>query len=163
MPTTTTSTAGVLGICVVQFIRAVLCGNSVLKATFKTFLNSQILLADEQIAILGAQIARLDILNSFAQLEIQTLATVQNKIQADLNVVLGPMQGAATCPTISQFIQQAESRATLKALSGLQNLIYTYNRRAAVANAISNQVKSLQNFVNTAQQFLNLLDQICGS
>lgn len=152
-----------LGICSVNFIRAVLCGNSVLKATFKTFLNSQILLADEQIAILGAQINRLDILNEFARLEINTLAAVQNKIQADLNVVLGPMQGAATCPVISQFMQQAQSGATLKALSGLQNLIYTYNRRQYVSTAISNQVKSLQNFVNTAQDFLTLIDQVCGS
>jgi hypothetical protein len=155
--------ATTLGLCAVQFIKAVLCGNSVLKATFKTFLNTQILAADAEIAILGAQIARLDILNEFANLEIQTLATVQNKIQADLNVVLGPMQGSATCPVISQFMQQATSGSTLKALAGLQNLIYTYNRRAAVANAISNQVKSLQNFVNSAQQFLTLIDQVCGS
>ena len=102
-------------------------------------------------------------MNSFAQLEINTLAAVQNKIQADLNVVLGPMQTYATCPTISQFIAQAESGATIKALAGLQNLIYTYNRRAYVATAISNQVKQLQNFVNTAQSFLNLIDQVCNS
>lgn len=152
-----------LGLCAVQFIKAVLCGNVVLKSTFKTFLNSQILLADAQIAILGSQLARLDILNDFAMLEINTLAAVQNKIQADLNVVLGPMQGSATCPVISQFIAQATSGSTLKALSGLQNLIYTYNRRAYVANAISNQVKSLQNLVNTAQAFLTLIDQVCGS
>ena len=152
-----------LSICVVNFIRQVLCNNPTLKSTFKTFLNSQILAADAEIAILGAQVARLDILNQFAMLEIQTLAAVQNKIQSDLNVVLGPMQGYATCPTISNFIAQAESGATLKALSGLQNLIYTYNRRAYVANAINSQVKSLQNFVNQAQSFLNLIDQICSS
>jgi hypothetical protein len=157
------STPVALSICVVNFIRQVLCSNPVLKATFKTFLNSQILAADAEIAALGAQLARLDILNEFAMLEIQTLAAVQNKIQADLNVVLGPMQGYATCPTISQFIAQAQSGATAKALAGFQNLIYTYNRRAYVTNAISAQVKSLQNFVNTAQSFLNLLDQICGS
>lgn len=157
------NTATALGICTLQFIRQILCNNPTLKSTFKTFLNSQILAADAEIAILGAQIARLDILNSFAQLEINTLAAVQNKIQSDLNVVLGPMQGYATCPTISQFIQQAESGSTLKALAGLQNLIYTYNRRAYLANAISNQVKSLQKFVNTAQSFLTLIDQVCNS
>lgn len=155
--------ATTLGVCAVQFIKAVLCGNTVLKSTFKTFLNSQILLADEQIAILGAQLNRLDILNEFARLEINTLAAVQNKIQADLNVVLGPMQGSATCPVISQFMQQAQSGATTQALAGIQNLIYTYNRRQYVATAISNKVKSLQNFVNTAQQFLNLIDQVCSS
>ncbi len=157
------STPVALSICVVNFIRQILCNNPILKATFKTFLNSQILAVNAEIAILGAQLQRLDILNSFAQLEIQTLATIQDKIQASLNVVLGPMQGYATCPTISQFIEQAESGATLKALAGLQNLIYTYNRRAYVANAIASKIKSLQNFVNTAQAFLNLLDQICGS
>jgi hypothetical protein len=155
--------ATTLGLCAVQFIKAVLCGNPTLKATFKTFLNSQILAADAEIAILGAQIARLDILNEFANLEIQTLAAVQNKIQADLNVVLGPMQGSATCPVISQFMQQAQSGATAKALAGFQNLIYTYNRRAYVATAISNQVKSLQDFVNKAQQFVDLIDLVCGS
>lgn len=157
------STPVALSICVINFIRQILCNNPILKATFKTFLNSQILAADAEIAILGSQIARLDILNEFAMLEIETLAAVQNKIQADLNVVLGPMQGYATCPTISQFIAQAESGATLKALAGFQNLIYSYNRRAYVANAISTQVKSLQNFVNTAQAFLNLIDQVCNS
>lgn len=157
------STPVALSICVVNFIRQILCNNPTLKATFKTFLNSQILAADAEIALLGAQLVRLDILNSFAQLEIQTLAAVQNKIQADLNVVLGPMQGYATCPTISSFIGQAQSGATAKALAGFQNLIYTYNRRAYVANAISAQVKSLQNFVNTAQSFLDLMDNICNS
>lgn len=153
--------APALAICVVNFIRQILCNNPILKATFKTFLNSQILAADAQIAILGAQLQRLDILNQFAMLEINTLAAVQNKIQADLNVVLGPMQSYATCPTISQFIAQAESGATLKALAGLQNLIYTYNRRAYVATQISNQVKNLQDFVNKAQAFNNLLNSIC--
>lgn len=155
------STPVALSICVVQFVRQILCNNPILKATFKTFLNSQILAADAEIAILGSQLARLDILNSFAMLEINTLAVVQNKIQADLNVVLGPMQSYATCPTISQFIARAESGATIKALAGLQNLIYTYNRRAYVATAISNQVKSLQNFINTAQAFNDLLNSIC--
>jgi hypothetical protein len=161
MPTPSTPVA--LGICVINFIRQILCNNPILKATFKTFLNAQILAADAEIAILGSQLARLDILNEFAMLEIQTLAVVQNKIQADLNVVLGPMQAYATCPTISQFIAQAESGATIKALAGFQNLIYTYNRRAYVANAISSQVKSLQNFVNTAQSFLDLIDKVCNS
>jgi len=155
------STPVALSICVINFIKQILCNNPILKATFKSFLETQIAAADLEIAILGAQIARLDILNEFAMLEIQTLALVQNKIQADLNVVLGPMQGYATCPTISQFIAQAESGATAKALAGFQNLIYTYNRRAYVANAISAQVKSLQNFVNTANSFLTLLDSIC--
>jgi hypothetical protein len=150
-----------LSICVINFIRQILCNNPILKATFKTFLNSQILAADAEIAVLGAQLARLDILNSFAMLEIQTLAAVQNKIQSDLNVVFGPMQSYATCPTISQFMTQAQSGATAKALAGLQNLIYTYNRRAYVATAISNKVKSLQNFVNTAQAFNDLLNSIC--
>lgn len=160
---TTQSPLTTLGVCFVTFVRAILCGNAILKSTFKTFLNSQILAADAQIALLGSQLARLDILNEFAMLEINTLAAVQNKIQADLNVVLGPMQDAATCPVISQFIAQAESGSTLKALAGLQNLIFSYNRRAYVATAISNQVKILQNFVNQAQQALNLIDRICSS
>ena len=150
-----------LSICVVNFIRQILCNNPTLKSTFKTFLFAQIAAADLEIATLGAQLAGLDIINSFAALEIQTLATVQNKIQADLNVVFGPMQSYATCPTISKFMEQAQSGATAKALSGFQNLIYTYNRRAYLANAISNQVKNLQNYVDTANAFLDLLDQIC--
>jgi hypothetical protein len=157
------STPVALSICVVNFIRQILCNNPALKATFKTFLQTQIAAADLEIAVLGAQLQRLDILNSFAQLEIETLAQVQRKIQSDLNVVFGPMQSYATCPTISQFLSQAQSGATAKALAGFQNLIYQYNRRAYVANAIASQVKNLQNFVNTANSFLTLLDQICGS
>lgn len=157
------STPVALSICVLQFIRQILCNNPTLKATFRTFLQTQIAAADLEIAVLGAQLQRLDIINQFAMLEINTLAAIQNKIKADLNVVLGPMQGYASCPTISQFIAQAESGTTLKALAGLQNLIYTYNRRAYVATAISNQVKQLQNFVNTANSFLALIDQVCNS
>jgi len=149
--------------CAKQFIIAVLCGNETLKATFKTFLNSQILTADAEIAILGAQVARLDILNAFANLEIQALAAVKNKIQSDLNVVLGPMVGAATCPTISNFLAQAQSNSTLKALSGFQNLIYTYNRRAFVTTQISNRVKQLQAFTAQAQEFLNNIDSVCSN
>jgi hypothetical protein len=152
-----------LSTCVIQFIKAVLCGNSVLKSTFKTFLNSQILLANEEITVLSAQIARLDILNAFANLEIQTLKTVQNKIQADLNVVLGPMQGSATCPEISQLMSQAQSGNTAKALAAIQNLIYTYNRRAFVANTLTAEQKHLQNYVQTAQNILNNIDSVCSS
>ena len=71
-----------------------------------------------------------DILNSFANLEIQTLAAVQNKIQSDLNVLGVPMSGAATCPVMSNFLAQAQSGATAKALSAIQNLIYSYNRKS---------------------------------
>ena len=151
-----------LASCSIAFIKQVLCGNSVLRATFKTFLNSQILLADAEIALLASQIARLDILNSFANLEIQTLAAVQNKIQSDLNVVLGPMQGFAGCPTISGFMSQATNNATTKALAGFQNLIYAYNKRAYVANTLTAKVKQLQAFVNQAQEFLNAIDSICN-
>lgn len=148
--------------CIITFIRAILCANPVLKSTFKTFLNSQILLANEEITVLSASIARLDILNAFARLEIQTLAAVQNKITAELNVVFGPMQAYATCPEISQLLAQAQSGATLKALSGLQNLIYTYNRRAYVQTALTNEQKQLQAYVATAQNILNNIDLVCS-
>lgn len=152
-----------LSACLISFIRQVLCNNAVLKATFKTFLNSQILAADAEIAVLTAQVARLDILNAFANLEIQTLAAVQNKIQSDLNVVLGPMQASATCPGISSFMQQAQSGATAKALAAIQNAIYTYNRRAYVTNILSAKIKQLQAFTALAQDFLNNIDSVCSS
>jgi hypothetical protein len=148
--------------CAKQFIISILCGNSVLRSTMRTFLNSQILAADAEIAILGAQVARLDILNSFANLEIQTLAAVQNKIQSSLNVLGVPMAASASCPTISAFLSQAQTGATAKALSGFQNLIYSYNKRQYVANTISARVKQLQAFVNQAQEFLDAIDSICN-
>jgi hypothetical protein len=157
-----------------QFIIAILCGNAVLKSTFKTFLNSQILLADSAIAALGAEIIALDIINSFVVLEIQTVATIQNKIQADLNVVFGPMSGYASCPAITQLLQRAENAmpsipglpaggSVTKFLAGLQNLINEYNRRQYVRNTISNYVKQLQGYVNMAQQILTAIDQICSN
>lgn len=149
--------------CAIQFIKQILCGNAILKSTFKTFLNTQILAAEAEITLISAQIVRLDILNSFANLEIQTLAAVQNKIQADLNVVFGPMQGFAACSTISQFMAQAQSGATAKALAGFQNLIYSYNRRQYVQNALTSEQKSLRNYVATAQAFLDQIDSVCGS
>jgi len=151
-----------LSTCVYNFIKSVLCNNPILKSTFKTFLNGLILQAEGEITLLSAQIVRLDILNSFAQLEIQTLRAVQNKIQSDLNLVLGPMQGSATCPEISQIMTQSQAGATAKALAGLQNLIYTYNRRAYVANALTSEQKHLQNFVATAQEILNSIDSVCS-
>lgn len=147
--------------CALAFIRNILCGNSILKSTMRTFLNSQILAANAEIAILGAQIVRLDILNAFANLEIQTLAAVQNKIQSSLNVLGVPMAASASCPTIANFLFQAQSGATAKALSAIQNLIFTYNRRQYVATQISNKVKQLQAFVNQAQEFLNAIDSLC--
>jgi predicted sugar kinase len=149
--------------CVITFIKNILCANPILKSTFKTFLNSQILLAQEQISLISAQILRLDILNSFAQLEIQTLKTVQNQIQADLNVVFGPMSGYASCPEIGQILAQAQSGSTAKALAALQNLIYTYNRRQYVANALTAEQKQLQNYVQTAQNILNNIDNVCAN
>ena len=151
-----------LSTCIVTFIKNILCANPVLKSTFKTFLNSQILLAEGEIALISAQIARLDILNAFANLEIQTLKAVQNKLQADLNVVFGPMTAYATCPEVSQIMNQATSSSTAKALAALQNLIYTYNRRAYVANALTAEQKHLQNFVATAQNILNSIDSVCS-
>lgn len=148
--------------CVTTFIRQILCSNPILKSTFKTFLNSQILLAEEEITLISAQIVRLDILNSFAQLEIQTLKTAQNKIQADLNVVFGPMSGYATCPEISQILSQAQSGSTAKALAALQNLVYTFNRRQYVANALTSEQKHLRDFVQTAQNILNNIDNVCS-
>lgn len=154
--------ASTLSQCVITFIKAILCANPVLKTTFKTFLNSQILVAEGTIALLSSQIARLDILNAFARLEIQTLAAVQNKIQADLNVVFGPMQGYASCPEISQLITQATSGSTLKALSAIQNAIYNYNRRAYVQTLLTSEQKQLQHFVQLAQNIVNNIDSICG-
>jgi len=160
--------------CVIQFIKAVLCGNAVLRSTFESFLSAQIALADAAIASLGAQLIALDIVNSFVVLEIQTVAAIQNKIQADLNVVFGPMSGYATCPAISQLIQRAENAmpsipglpaggSVTKNLAGLQNLINTYNRRQYVRNTISNEIKTLQNYVNMANQILAAINQYCGS
>ena len=154
--------ANQLEACALSFIKAVLCGNSVLRSTFKTFLNTQILLANEEITIISAQIARLDILNAFANLEIQTLKAVQAKIQADLNLVLGPMQNSITCPTISLFLAQAQSGSTAKALAALQNLIYSYNRRNFLIQSLTAEQKSLQNFVSTAQNFVNNIDSVCS-
>lgn len=149
--------------CVKTFIKNILCANPILKSTFKTFLNSQILLAEEEIALISAQLVRLDILNSFAQLEIQTLKAVQNKIQADLNVVFGPMSGYASCPEISQILTQATSGSTAKALAALQNLIYTFNRRQYVANALTAEQKKLRGFVQSAQNILNSIDSVCAN
>jgi hypothetical protein len=160
--------------CVVQFIKTILCQNAILRSTFKTFLNSQILLANGAIAALGAEIIALDIINAFVQLEIQTVATIKNKIQSDLNVVFGPMSGYATCPAITQLLQRAENAmptipgipaggSVTKFLAGLQNLINEYNRRQYVRNTISDYVIQLQAFVNQAQTILDNIDSVCSN
>ena len=148
--------------CALTFIKNILCGNSVLRSTFRTFLNSQILLAEGEIALISSQIARLDILNIVTNLEIQTLKAVQNKIQSDLNVLGVPMAANASCPTISVFLAQAQGGAAAKKLAALQNLIYTLNRRQYVANALTAEQKQLQSYVATAQEFLNNIDSVCN-
>lgn len=154
--------AETLPVCALQFIRNFLCTNETFKSTFKTFLNGLILTAQGEIVLLSSQIARLDILNAFADLEIKTLAAVQNKIKSDLNVVFGPMQTYADCSTINSFMRAAQSGSTAKALASMQNLIYTYNRRAFVYNTLTSEKKQLEKLVAQAQEFLNQIDTVCS-
>jgi hypothetical protein len=176
MPTqTTTPTAKELGTCALLFIEQVLCGNAVLLSSFKTFLNTQILLANGMIAALGAQLIALDIINSFVLLEINTVAAVTNKIKGELNVVFGPMTGYASCPAISKMMAAAENlmptipglpgggMSLVKILVGIQAMINEYNRRQYIRNAIEAAVKQLQEYVAMAQAFLNKIDELCQS
>jgi hypothetical protein len=89
--------------CVTTFILTVLCGNPILKGVFVTLLNSILIQLEEEIAVLTLEIGRLNVVNQVLQLEIQAEQAIVSKLQADFNLVLGPLQNSATCPELNQL------------------------------------------------------------
>lgn len=153
-----------LSACTKQFILQVLCGNQALKSSFLTFLNGLVLTATARISILSAQIARLNVINQFLNIEIQAVRVLQNRIQADLNLIGGPLVSSAQatqCSQLNRVLNQAKEVVPIQKLAGLQNLIYSLNRKLNVANALDAEQKVLQSFVNDAQAMIDYINQVC--
>jgi hypothetical protein len=146
--------------CLRQFILHILCGNPILKGTFVTTLSGMILTLDAEITLLTAQVGRLNIINQLANIEIQTLNAITNKLQAQLNLLLGPLADASACPEVAAFLQQLQSSSVSKIAVGVQNQIYKANKSlnlAAAQNALIAQKQKLRTLcLDTINEIANL-------
>lgn len=135
--------------CVKSFILFILCGNPILKGVFVTTLSGLVVTLDAEITQLIAQLGRLNIINQLASIEINTLNASSNKVRAELNLLLGPLADASTCPELAALLQQLQSSSVSKAAVGLQNQIYKANKSlnlAAAQQAIISQKQQLRTF-----------------
>jgi hypothetical protein len=149
-----------LSTCAANFIKYVLCGNPVLKGVFITTLSGLVVTLDAEITVLVAQVGRLNVINQLANIEIQTLNAVTNKLQAELNLLLGPLTDAASCPEIAALLAEFQSSAVSKAAVGLQNQIYKANQSlnlAAAQQAIIAQKQQVRQFCLDMIQGINTL------
>jgi hypothetical protein len=149
--------------CVRSFILFILCGNPILKGVFVTTLSGLVVTLDAEITVLTAQLGRLNIINQLASIEINTLNAIQHKTQAELNLILGPLSSASTCPQLAALLQDLQSSSVSKAVVGRQNQIYKANKSlnlAAAQQAIISQKQQLRQFCLDMIQEIALL---CGS
>jgi hypothetical protein len=92
-----------------------------------------VLQIDQEIALLTLQLGRLNFIQQLTNLEIQALQAVFNKVQADLNLIFGPLNNAASCPELIRLTEYIQSTAVSKKAIALQNAIYKLNRAANFA------------------------------
>lgn len=143
--------------CVKRFILTVLCGNPIMKGSFITLLTSLVLQIDQEIALLTLQLGRLNFVQQLTNLEIQALQAVFNKIQVDLNLILGPLQSGAACSELNRLNQYIQSNAVSKKAIALQNAIYKLNKAANLTtrqNAIIAQKNKIRD------EMLDMIDAI---
>ena len=145
--------------CVRRFILVVLCGNPIMKGAFVTLLNSLILQLDQEIALLTAQLGRLNVIQLLTNLTIQSLRAVFNKVQADLNLVLGPLNDASACPELLTMNSIIQRSVLSKKVRALQNALYKLNKTANLARA-QTAIIAYKNKVRDDLQ--NMVDEIAA-
>jgi hypothetical protein len=147
----------ILSPCVDSFILTILCGNPILKGSFITLLSSIVLQLDAEVTDLNAQLGRLNVINQVLNFEIQAVQAIIDKVQADFNLILGPLQQFGSCPELAQLSQTLQESAISKKFAGLQEKIYWLNRRANIAN-VQNSIS--QHKDETRNNFLAFIDRI---
>lgn len=148
--------------CVKAFILAILCGNPILKGVFTTFLTSLVLQLDQEIAVLTLELGQLNILNRLLNIEIQFVQAAVNKVQADLNLLLGPLSAANNCPTLSKLNTNIQQNAVSKTFVALQNKIYQFNRRTNLTRIQDTIIKKKQKLRNDCLDMISAITDLCG-
>jgi hypothetical protein len=148
--------------CVRAFILTILCGNPILRGAFVTLLNSMILQVSLEIDLLTVQIARLNILNQILSLGITTAQAAFDKVKADLNLFLGPLQQFHGCVDLSTLNETIQNNAVGRAVANFNKKLYELNRvtnLVRVQNAIK-QKKEEQ--VRKLQEMVDAIASLCG-
>lgn len=147
--------------CIESFILVILCGNPILKGAFSTFLNTLILQLDEEIAVLTLQLGRLNFLNQFLSLELQTVQALVDKVSADFNLILDPLKQFGDCPELAQLSNFIQDNAVNKNIAGLQNKLYELNRVTNLVNLQNAIIKQKDQLRNSLQEFVDRIGTIC--
>lgn len=148
--------------CVKAFILAILCGNPILKGVFTTFLAGLVLQLDQEIAILTLELGQLNILNRLLNIEIQFVQSALNKVQADLNLLLGPLSAANSCPTLSKLNTNIQQNAVSKKFVALQNKLAQFNRRTNLTQVQNTIIKKKQKLRQDALDMIDAITSLCG-
>ncbi len=143
--------------CVDAFILTLLCSNPILKGAFITSLSAVIISIDSEVSLLTSQLGRLNIINKILDLEIQLVQSVLNKVQADLDLILGPLQAFGDCPELARLNETLQNNAVSKVFSSFQKKIYEFNRISnltIVQDAITKKKQQIR------QEALDMIDRI---
>ncbi len=147
--------------CLKNFIFYIICGNPIFKGVFVSTLSGMVVTLDAEIVQLIAQAGRLNIINQLANLEIQTLNAVTNKLQAQLNILLGPLSDASACPEVAAFLQQLQSNSVSKTAAGLQNQIYKADKSLNLAAAQNSLIARKQKLRTLCLDTINEISNLC--
>lgn len=150
-----------LSACVDSFILTVLCGNPIMKGAFVTVANGIVIQLDQEIESLTVEMNRLNLVNRVLSLEIQAVQAIVNKVQADLNIILGPLQDSGNCPEISRFTEAVQNNAVGKSFSALQKKLYEFNRSANLAVYMDAFIKQKQQVRDQTQEMIDRIAQLC--
>lgn len=143
--------------CVDAFILSILCSNPILKGGFLTILNNMVLQLDQEITLLIAQTAKLNIANQILDLQIKAVEGIINKVQTDLNLILTPLQEFTDCPELSRLNETIQSNAVGKKVSGLQKKLYEWRRASNLVNLQNSLIKVKE---RRRDEILAMIDRI---
>lgn len=147
--------------CVKAFILAILCGNPILKGAFVTAINGVILDLDVEIALLTAQLARLNIINAITNIAIKALQAQIDKVTADLNLILEPMAAAGSCAGLNNLNEAIQNSAVGKTFNAFQKLLYDFNRRTNLVNLQNAIIQKKQQLRDDLQNFVDNIASLC--
>ena len=148
--------------CVKAFILSVLCGNPILKGAFVTILNSLLLKISFDIDQITLLIGRLNVHNQILSLGLNTINALTDKVSADLNLFLGPLQQFHDCAPMQAINELLQAPAVGKNIKALQKKISDLNRSTNLIN-IQNAIKQRkEDEQEKIQDFIDEIFSLCS-
>lgn len=147
--------------CVEAFILTILCANPILKGAWVTLLNGLILQLDEEVALLTLEIGRLNILNSLTSLGILTLQAAINKVRADLNLFLGPLQQFSDCTALSDLNSTLQNSAVGKKYAAFNKKLHDLQRASNLQNILSAKKLLVDQKIADLQSMISRINELC--